>query len=143
MQGQPQKVASLVRSCRRTKVRQARHISLPLSWLSLSRNPTCVRVLSLWDGKPCCVVIMHSTHKLTPEVHIIHQRRLEAWESWFLMIFVDLGNLNSIWLLPPTHTCGPLRKIPSRCWPEGWTGLPGRGTILDRQLYLLESGPHD
>jgi hypothetical protein len=65
---------------------------------------SCVRVCR--DGRPCYVVIMHSTHKLTPEVHIIHQRRLEPWESWFLLILHIVSNLNPVWLLPPTQTYG-------------------------------------
>lgn len=78
----------------------ATHFSAPVV---VSRNPACV----CRDGRPCYVVIMHSTHKLTPEVHIIHQRRLEAWESWFLLILVIMSNLNPVWLLPPTQTYGP------------------------------------
>jgi hypothetical protein len=104
-QGQPR-----VRSCRRTRIsRSDRHDAFlwPLSWLYQGIQRVCV---PRW--KPCCVVIMHSSHKLTPRVHIIHQRRLEAWVSWFLMILVISSNLSSGWLLPPTHTCGPVRKIP-------------------------------
>jgi hypothetical protein len=78
----------------------------PLSWLYQGIHRVCV---PRW--KPCCVVIMHSSHKLTPQVHIIHQRRLEAWVSWFLMILVISSNLSWVWLLPPTRTCGPWRKI--------------------------------
>ncbi|KEQ60749.1 uncharacterized protein M437DRAFT_67915 [Aureobasidium melanogenum CBS 110374] len=81
----------------------ATHFSAPVVAFT---KESCVRVRR--DGRPCYVVIMHSTHKLTPEVHITHQRRLEAGESWFLLILHIMSNLNPVWLLPPTQICGPL-----------------------------------
>ncbi|KEQ77073.1 hypothetical protein M436DRAFT_60853 [Aureobasidium namibiae CBS 147.97] len=75
------------------QVRQARRISLPLSWLC--RGIQRVHV-SRW--KPCCVVIMHSTHKLMPEVRMSARGLGE-------LVPDDLGDLeqSKSGLASPTH----------------------------------------
>lgn len=72
----------------------ATHFSAPVV---VSRNPACV----CRDGRPCYVVIMHSTHKLTPEVHIIQASARGLGK----LVPVDLGDheQSESGLAPPTH----------------------------------------